>query len=560
MPEYQFTNEEREFFEKLPYMMAVYQTLDNRTVTVLTTDKLCEAFGMTHDRLKKNLDAAMFGFVHPEDIPQLSYAGIRFAKKEAPYNVQYRVKLPGMDYYHVWHCTGKRRIMPDGTALAFFFYMDVSEQETETEGARKNYETFQHDIAFRDSLTGLGNMKYLNSFGMEEVNKLRQEGRQVCMIYSNITGMKAYNGRYGIEAGDTLLKSIAVLLRKYFPDSIAVRLYGGDHFLVLCDGENVTAKLDALENEYAEWSHGGRFALSFGVYYADAGKDDITTMSDRSSFACSQAEPGSYSIYDAEKDAAYWDEQYVLNCFDEAMDQKWIKVYYQPVYNLHTGKLESMEALSRWQDPKKGLLAPIRFIPTLEKNHLTWKLDQYVLRTVLADIKKRQQKGQKVYPVSVNIAREDLEHKNALQDMISAFEEFGVDRSLVAFEVTERDLAKDDDLFRMIVDALRKYGFEIWVDDFGSGYSSLNVMHYYRFDRIKLDLTFLRHLDDNDGVNRFLMASVVENARKMGIKTLAEGVETKDHLDFLQNIDCDTAQGYFYSKPQPLEELEELMA
>lgn len=178
---------------------------------------------------------------------------------------------------------------------------------------------------------------------------------------------------------------------------------------------------------------------------------------------------------------------------------------------------------------------------------------------MLGDIKDRQNKGMKVCPVSINVAREDLEHEKALDNISAAFDEFGVSRDLVAFEITERDLAKDDELFRTIVEALRKYGFEIWVDDFGSGYSSLNVMHYYRFDRIKMDLTFLRHLDDNGGVNRFLMASVVETARKMGIKTLAEGVETKDHLDFLTDIDCDTAQGFFYAKPQPLEDIEKLL-
>lgn len=557
--EYRFSDEQREVLEKLPYMMAVYQMIDGKTVTVLLTDRFCQVFHMDRDAIKLSLDTAMFGFVHPEDVPRMSRAGQLYAQGKAPYNIQYRVKLPEMSYYHVWHCTGRRRVMPDGTVLSFFLYTDISEQEAETESTKRDYEAFQKDYAYHDSLTGLGNMKYLNTFGMDEVNKLRQAGKQVCLVYSNVTGMKAYNGRYGIEAGDALLRGIADLIRKHFPDSIAVRLYGGDHFLVLCDGEGVAEKIDAIEAEYAELSHGSRFALSFGIYFADAAHDDITTMSERARFALGQAEQGGYSLYDSEKDAAYWNEQYVLNCFDEALAQRWIKVYYQPVYNLHTGRLESMEALSRWQDPEKGLLAPVQFIPTLEKNHLTWKLDQHVLRSVLGDIRERLDRGERVCPVSVNFAREDLEHENALETMTAAFEEFDVDRRLVAFEITERDLAKDDDLFRTIVDELRREGFEIWVDDFGSGYSSLNVMHYYRFDRIKMDLTFLRHLDDNEGVNRFLMASIVGTAKKMGITTLAEGVETRDHLDFLQGIDCDTAQGYFYAKPAPLDELEGLL-
>lgn len=377
--EYQFTDEQREALENLPYMMAVYQTINGKTVTVLVSNQLCEAFHMDRAQIKESLDTSMFGFVHPEDVPRISYAGTMYAKRKAPYSVQYRVKLPGMEYYHVYHCVGKRRIMPDGTALAFFLYTDISEQDAEAEKAKRDFAAFEKGLAFRDSLTGLGNMKYLNTFGMEEVNKLRQAGRPVCLVYSNVKGMKAYNGRYGISAGDTLLKNIAALLGRHFPDALAVRLYGGDHFLVLSDAEGVTDKLDAIESEYAPLSHSGRFALSFGIYYANADQDDITTMSERSRFAMTQATPGSYSVYDSEKDAAYWNEQYVLNCFDEAMEKRWIRVYYQPVYNLHTGKLESMEALSRWIDPEKGFLSPAQFIPTLEKNHLTWKLDYYVL-------------------------------------------------------------------------------------------------------------------------------------------------------------------------------------
>lgn len=559
MKEYQFSDAERDILEKLPYMMAVFQVVDGDVRTIFTTDRMRQAFSMDHETIKSSLNTSLFRFLYPDDIPKVSLAGRKFADGETSCNIQFRVKLPGMEDYHIWHCQGERLVMPDGAKLAFFLYSDLTLQKSGLRRSDREYDSFQKDYLFHDSLTGLGNMKFLNTFGMQEVARLRLEGKKAAMVYSNVTGMKAYNGRYGIEAGDSLLKKIASLLRKHFPDSVSVRLYGGDHFLVLCDGNGVTDKLDAIGKEYAGLPYSGRFALSFGVYFAQE-KDDITVMSDRSRFAMTQASPGGWSIYDPEKDAAYWKEQYVLNCFDEALAKRWIKVYYQPVYNIRTGKLESMEALSRWQDPEKGLLSPVSFIPTLEKNHLTWKLDHYVLRTVLSDIRKRLDLGDKVCPVSVNFAREDLEHENALHDIISAFDEFRVSRSLVAFEITERDLAKDDELFRSIVNSLRQHGFEIWVDDFGSGYSSLNVMHYYRFDRIKMDLTFLRYLDDNDGVNRYLMESVVEIARKLGIKTLAEGVETKDHLDFLQSIDCDTAQGYFYSKPQPLESAKKLLA
>ncbi|MDY6357209.1 MAG: EAL domain-containing protein, partial [Catonella sp.] len=204
-------------------------------------------------------------------------------------------------------------------------------------------------------------------------------------------------------------------------------------------------------------------------------------------------------------------------------------------------------------------LSPYQFIPTLEKYHLIWKLDFYMLGLVLKDLSERKHDGLPIYPVSINLAREDFEEENAVGQLLGRIDSYDIDRKYIIMEVTERDLAANDMHFKDVIDTLRSEGFSIWVDDFGSGYSSLNVMNAYKFDLIKLDMNFLRHLDDYGGANRVIMSSVIEAAHKLGITTLAEGVETEEHLNFLKEVSCDESQGYLYSKPKPLENLVDIL-
>lgn len=558
---YQFTDKEREFFEKLPFNMAVYQTVEGKTATVLVSDQMCSFFHMERDALIQSLNTSMFRFVHPDDTPRLAYAGTQFQKGLAGYSVQYRAKLPGMDHYHLNHCIGSKRKMEDGTYLAFFLYMDVDADKAVDKDTVEMFNAFQQDIVYHDALTGFGKKTYLMAFGMEEIARICNDGSTPAAVYLNITNLKAYNRQYGKEAGDGLLSGLAGLMKQFFPGALHIR-YVDDRFIMLCRSVDLLEKLQQMETEFRKLLRGGNARLVYGIYFPVPDKDDINTIIERSYYALKQIGSDtrrSWSIFDTDMDQEYWHEQYILNCFDQAMDRQWIIPYYQPVYDNHTGKLYVLEALARWMDPQKGVLAPYRFIPVLEKYHMTWKLDFHILSCVLHDLRQNKDAGKTLCPVSVNIAREDLEHDKAIEEILKLVDESGVERKYIVFEVTERDLAMDDAKFRESIDRLRSEGFQIWVDDFGSGYSSLNVMNEYRFDLIKLDMKFLQSLDENEGVNHVIMASVVQAAHELGIGTLTEGVETKDHLAFLKEINCDLSQGYLFSKPKPLSELQDLL-
>lgn len=558
---YHFTDKEREFFEKMPFNMAIYQTVNGKTSTVLVSDAMCSFYGMPREDVILSLNTSMFRFVHPDDAPRIAYAGTQFQKGLADYSVRYRAQLRGMDHYHEIHCIGEKRKMPDGTLLAFFLYMDVEATQEDDREAIEMFNDFRKDIVYHDELTGLGNKMYLMTFGMDETARICNEGNTPAAVFMNITSLKAYNAQYGKQAGDDLLKGLAGLLKQFFPDALSIR-YVDDRFIMLCRAKDLLEQLGKMEEEFRKLRKGGNCRLIYGIYFPVPDKDDINTIIERSSYALKQIGSDTrinWSVYDTDMDQEYWHEQYVLNCLDQAMEQNWIIPYYQPVYDNRTGNLYGLEALARWIDPQKGMLAPYRFIPVLEKYHLTWKLDWHMLCCVLHDLRRLQDAGRKLHPISVNIAREDLEREHAIEHILKLVDESGIERRYIVFEITERDLAVDDARFREAIECLRREGFQTWVDDFGSGYSSLNVMHEYHFDLIKLDMQFLQTLDENKEVNHVIMASVVHAAHQLGIETLTEGVETKDHLAFLKEIHCDLSQGYLFSKPKPLSELQDVL-
>lgn len=244
--------------------------------------------------------------------------------------------------------------------------------------------------------------------------------------------------------------------------------------------------------------------------------------------------------------------EYVKTHIDEAISNGWIKVYYQPVVRSITGQLCSAESLARWIDPEVGFLAPDKFIGALEESGEIFKLDCYVVKQACCDIRDKLSKGLPAVPVSVNFSRLDFIMCDMLDVVEKAIAKYDIPRDYLHFEVTESMIAKDEDLMKDVIDRFRTRGYEIWMDDFGSGYSSLNLIKDYSFDLLKMDMAFLSNLTEK---SKIILRSTVVMAKNLGIKTLCEGVETKEQVKFLKSIGCGKLQGYYYGKPQPLDDL-----
>ena len=242
-------------------------------------------------------------------------------------------------------------------------------------------------------------------------------------------------------------------------------------------------------------------------------------------------------------------EQYILGHLDEALANDWIKVYVQPVVRTLTRQVCGMEALSRWEDPEYGLLSPIEFIPVLEEHRLIHKLDIYMVQQVCESYQSR--KNRVAVPISVNLSRLDHELCDIFEVVEAAVKLNKVPRDILCIEITESMLAKNESMMHQYIDRFRSAGYPVWMDDFGSGYSTLNVLKDFEFDELKIDMRFLSKFHTRC---RKMLAAIVHMAKEIGIQTLAEGVETEEQFAFLRNIGCEKAQGYLFGKPMTFQD------
>ena len=247
---------------------------------------------------------------------------------------------------------------------------------------------------------------------------------------------------------------------------------------------------------------------------------------------------------------------YVITHIDDAISNEWIKVYYQPVIRALTGQFCSAEALARWIDPEHGFLAPDKFIGALEECELIYKLDCFIVEKVCRELHEHILAGKPAFQVSINFSRLDFIKCDMLDMVEKNIEKYNIPRDYLHFEITESMIAQDEELMRDNIQRFRERGYEIWMDDFGSGYSSLTLLQDYDFDVIKLDMRFLFSMTDK---SMEIVRSTINMAKRIGIKTLCEGVETKEQVEFLTLIGCGKFQGYYFGKPQPYDELLESM-
>ncbi|MQN00603.1 MAG: EAL domain-containing protein [Lachnospiraceae bacterium] len=242
------------------------------------------------------------------------------------------------------------------------------------------------------------------------------------------------------------------------------------------------------------------------------------------------------------------ESEYVIGHIDEAVDQGWIQVFYQPIVRTISNEVCGMEALARWNDPERGLMPPATFINSLEDARLIYKLDLCVIRQVVSGIAERCRNHEPEIPISINLSKADFPCCDMFKEIETLVQKYDIPRRLLDIEVTESILTSNESGVLDTLDKFREAGYELWMDDFGSGYSTLNLLKDYNFDLLKLDMVFMR-----SGSKRALdiVASVISMDKKIGIRTLAEGVETKEQSVFLINSGCEKMQGYYFGKPQP---------
>ena len=407
-----------------------------------------------------------------------------------------------------------------------------------------------------DDLTGLSNQGYFFDLAQAEERRLRESGKRPAMLYFNLVGMKHFNQQYGRDEGDRLICAVADILAGYFGKQNTSR-FGQDHFAALTDEERMEEALRSVFRDCLDANGGKTLPINVGVYQYSMEEVSASIACDRAKHACDQRR-GSYvsgfCYFDSKMLKQVDIVRHVIDHLDQALNEKWVQVYYQPIVYSATGRVCDEEALSRWFDPERGMLSPEDFIPALENASLIYKLDLYVLDRVLEKMKLLQESGLEIVPHSINLSRSDFEMCDIVEEFCQRVDAAGVDRSMVTVEITESIIGSDFDFMKKQIERFRELGFAVWMDDFGSGYSSLDVLRDVSFDVIKLDMSFMRELDKGKG-GKIILTKLMSMANALGLETVCEGVETEDQCRFLQEIGCTKLQGYYFSRPKPLSEI-----
>ncbi|WP_254794267.1 MULTISPECIES: EAL domain-containing protein [unclassified Fibrobacter] len=414
----------------------------------------------------------------------------------------------------------------------------------------------EHADRYFDSLTGLPNMEYSRVCGENFADKIRNAGGEPAIIFFDIVGMKLYNSANGFNMGNEFLINFAASLKKQFPKNLIWR-FSNDHFAVIADVRNVEDKLNEIRRNVKGFISKISMDLYVGICKIDE-FDAILDTSEKAKLAChEQKKNGDTFIryYDDDLRKALLLQNYVVNHIDEAIAKGYIKVYYQPVVRTITETFCGMEALARWIDPQYGFLNPAVFIGALEESRQIHKLDSHIVELVCKEMREELDQGHPVVPVSFNLSRLDFIGCDIFDVVEKALQKYNIEREYIRVEITESIMASDS-YVQSEIQRFRLVGYEVWMDDFGSGYSSLNTLKDYKFDELKIDMAFLSNFND---ASRTIIRSTVRMAKNLGLKTLAEGVETKEQMDFLKGIGCEKVQGYYYGKPQPLKDTMEHM-
>ncbi|WP_026652961.1 GGDEF domain-containing phosphodiesterase [Butyrivibrio proteoclasticus] len=404
-----------------------------------------------------------------------------------------------------------------------------------------------------DELTGLqsltGLLSHLQGHGRFAATK------DTVVVYLNVMNFKLFNQNFGFSGGNEFLKSLALEIKAIFSDELAARA-GGDQFIILSNTikeDEIQVKFDQLKRSLIKYDKGLKMRLKAGVYKADGNEEDAVVMVDRAKIACDVI----IHVYD--KDINYYSEelnkenelrQYVIDEFEEAFKQKYFKVYYQREVRALTGKVCGYEALARWIDPKHGMISPAIFVEVLEDVHLIHKLDLYIIDQVCQDIRIDMSFKMAVEPISVNLSRLDFELCDILSEIDKIREKYEIPANLLNIEITESAVASGEQYISDHITRFREAGYQVWMDDFGAGYSSFNNLKTYNFDMLKIDMNFLRDFETNKRA-KVILSTIVNMAKELGMHTLAEGVETQEQYDFLRRIGCERLQGYLFGKPKP---------
>lgn len=444
--------------------------------------------------------------------------------------------------------------------LKRYSYIYIDERVDIIVGAREDITEFSE----KDVLTGGYNRRGFIRITERLLNEV-PDRTKYAVLFFNVKNFKAVNELFGVESGDVVLQNIFRTLTHSKLSPVITARVESDHFVCLVENKNLDFEelTSVCDNKFVKDGKCMNLIIRCGIFYVEEKPMKISGMIDRAKLAkryITDEYVQPYMVYDHSMQVAYIDKAKLAGELQEGIAKEQFRVYYQPVIDTKTGKIASAEALIRWIHPDKGFISPALFIPALEENGHISELDFYVLKKVWQFINDRCENNKFVVPISVNLSWMDFYDEIMMEKILKEMDRFRENgrEHMARFEITETSYAAIRENRSGILESLRIKNAKILLDDFGSGFSSFGMLQDYDFDILKIDMSFIRKIGENPKT-KSIVHSIIGMAHEIGIKTVAEGVETEEQVSFLRQSGCDYIQGYYYSKPLPEEEFVEFL-
>lgn len=425
---------------------------------------------------------------------------------------------------------------------------------------KRRYQDHIYQLAYIDRETGLWN---INKFEEEAGKTIRENNKNKYAVISfDVNRFSIINDRYSREVGDYIIIKISDTLKMVVQDTMVVARVKADHFIMLVpfmeQPEIVTLTQD-INNKLSSYESNGtqiKLHMNFGVYLIEDSNQVITRAIDFAETARRECGINMTHIafYDDNMKQNLLREKDIEDAMESALERGEFTVFYQPKYDMKNNRVIGAEALIRWISPEKGFLSPDSFIPIFEKNGFVVEIDFFVLEEVCKLVNSYKERGLELFPISVNQSRVHLDQKDYIDRLKALVDKYHISPNAIELEITETVFDNYKNALEAVI-SMKSLGFSVSVDDFGSGYSSLNLLSSIPLDILKIDRDFLSTLQTSKKA-QVILKKVVELAKELHMEVICEGVEKQEQIDFLLSVGCQYAQGYFFSKPVPLDEFE----
>ena len=492
-------------------------------------------------------------FASKEDVEQFDKMLNEIAGADTPQVFFAEYKLKAADQSWKWYRLGFVCTIPQDL-------ISITVTNMEKEIAESSHFV---QLSEYDELTGLYNMKGFSKYVELAANQDEAgvSAGKYAVICFDVIRFKAINDIFGVAKGNELLQYIAQVIREALKSGDFACRSISDHFVIFThtEGNELEDMIEQMLEKIEGYELPFVINCNVGIYITNGERLSVDAMIDRAILAQSVIKGSymeKYSYYTEALRNDMLGEQEIIAMVETAIAQEQFVAFYQPQYNHSNGMLIGAEALVRWNHPEKGLISPGVFIPICEKNGFITRLDLYVFEQTCKFIRKCMDKGIPVVPISSNFSRNDIFQPNYVEKLEEIRKKYEVPAKYLRVEITESTVVGGIKQVNKIIEQLHECGYLVEMDDFGSGYSSLNVLKDISFDIIKLDMMFLREeTESNRG--GIIVSAVMRMAKWLGMPVIAEGVETVKQADFLRSIGCESIQGYLYSKPLPEDQYEE---